>query len=298
MKCKLNKVLPAAAFLCIVLASCKKNDQLTPASPSQATIESLLLTASNTITNGGNQQNEAISDVMGSSVIMSGDSSDCRIATFNPSRTVYPHLKTIDFGSGCLSPDGIMRSGKKLITVYADWQIAPAGTLISEETFSNFYVDSINVSGNVKIYIDTAASPGPLALKIVANKTFTDSKGNTSTFISTDYCLQTAGNSTTTKADNVYQVTGSASGTEVLDGSLAVSWTSQIDPSNPVIKMGDCMYRSKGSLMIQLTLEGSSVFNEYLNYGDGACDNNATLTINGGTPQQVTLPLRFWPLSL
>ena len=298
MKSKLSRLLPAAALFCFVFASCKKSDQLTPAGSSQATTSSLLLSANNTIISGGSQQNEAMSDIMGNSIVMSGDSSDCRTVTFSPSKTVYPHLKTIDFGSGCVSQDGIMRSGKKLITVYADWQTAAAGTLVSEETFSDFYSDSVNVSGNIKIYVDTAASPGPLALKIVANKTFTDSKGNTSTFISTDYCLQTAGNTTTTKEDNVYQITGGASGTEVLDGSLAVSWTSTIDPSNPVIKMGDCMYRSKGGLIIQLTLEGSSVFNEYLNYGDGSCDNNATLTINGGTPQQITLPIRFWPLSL
>ncbi|MEP6467377.1 MAG: hypothetical protein ABJB05_13800 [Parafilimonas sp.] len=298
MKSKLSRFLPAAALLCIAFASCKKNDQSIPQPSSQATTASMLLSANNTITNGGSQQMEAVSDVVGSSIVMAGDSSDCRMVTFSPSRTMYPHLKTVDFGTGCAGIDGRFRSGKKLITVYADWQTAPAGTLISQTTFSDFYVDSVNVSGNVKVYIDTAASPGPLALKIVANKTFTDSKGNTSTFISTDYCLQTAGSATTTKEDNVYQITGGATGTEVLDGSLAVSWTSTIDPSDPVIKMGDCMYRSKGGLIIQLTLEGSSVFNEYLNYGDGTCDNNATITINNGTPQQVTLPLYFWPLSL
>jgi hypothetical protein len=211
---------------------------------------------------------------------------------------VYPHLTTVNFGSGCTGKDGITRSGKKLITVYADWKTAPAGALVSETTFEDFYVDSVNVSGNSKIYIDSSVASGMLGLKIITDKTLTDSKGNTSTYIATNYWTQTAGNSTTTKADNVYRITGSASGSEVLDGATMLTWTSIIDPANPVIKMGDCVYRSKGDIKIHLNVEGNSPFNEQLDYGNGACDDDATLAINRGIPQQVTLPLRFWPLSL
>ena len=299
MKCNLNGFISAAVLLCIISASCKKMDQQVSAPSSlKAMTESLLLNANNIIANGGSEQNSEVADIVGNGVVASGDSTSCRTVVYNPSRVIYPHLTTVDFGSGCTGLDGITRSGKKLITVYASWKTAPAGTLISETTFDDFYIDSVNISGNSKIYIDSAAEPGPLAFKIITNKTFTDSKGNTSTFAATNYWVQTAGNSTTTKTDNVYAITGNASGSEVLDGSLALTWTSGVDPDNPIIKMGDCIYRSKGGVQIQLNLEGSSTFNEYLNYGNGACDNNATLAINGGTPQQVTLPLRFWPLSL
>ena len=297
MKTKFSRLIPAAALLGLVFTSCQKNDQPGPSSP-QTTTQSLLLAATNAIANGGSQQNEEVSDVLGSNVVAAGDSTSCRVVTFDPSRFVYPHLKTVDFGSGCTGPDGITRSGKKLITVYADWKTASAGTLLSETTFSDFYVNNVSVSGNIKIYIDSAAMPGPLGLKVIVNKTFTDSKGNTSTFAATNYWVQTAGDTSTTSADNVYQITGSASGTEVLDGSTALTWTSNTDPNDPIIKMGDCFYRSKGGIEVQLTLATGNMFNEYLNYGDGTCDNTATLTISGGTPQQVTLPLSFWPLSL
>jgi len=299
MKSNLNGLISAAVLLCITCASCKKNDQpVSFPSTSKSTTDSLLLNANSIIANAGDEQNSEVADIVGSNSVVSGDSVSCRTVTYNSSASVYPHLKTVDFGSGCIGKDGITRSGRKLITVYADWKNATAGTLISETTFDNFYVDSVNVSGNSKLYIDSSTKPGMLALKIVTNKTFTDSKGNTSTFMATNYWLQTAGNNTTTRADNVYRIIGSASGSEVLDGATMLTWTSKIDGANPVIKMGDCIYRSKGSVDIQLNLEGSSIFNEHLDYGNGTCDNEATLAINGGMPQQVTLPLRFWPLSL
>jgi hypothetical protein len=296
MKLKMKGFIPIVALLCVV-ASCKKSEVPASSTP-QTTTQTLLMRANNTISSASNQQSQEVSDVLGSNVVMSTDSSACRVVTFSPSHSVYPHLKTVDFGTGCTGPDGLTRSGKKLITVYANCKTAPAGTLVSETTFSDFWVDSVNVSGNVKMWVDTAAMPGPLALKIVTNKTFTDTKGNTSTFIATSYWLQTAGDTTTTAADNVYQITSSASGTEVLDGGTSLTWTSNTDPQHPVIKMGNCAFRSSGALQIQLTLSSGTVFNEYLDYGNGTCDNMATMTINGGVPQQVTLPLFFWPLSL
>lgn len=299
MKRQLFRFIPMGALLCFSLYSCKKNDiPTTSSTPSQATTQSLLMQATNTISNAGVQQSNDMSDLLGTATMMSGDSSGCKTITYNPARNVYPHLTTVDFGSGCTGPDSVTRSGEKFITVYANWKKAPAGTLLSETTFSNFWVDSVNVSGNIKVYLDSAAWPGPLAMKVVTNKTFTDKKGNTTTFSETAYWMQTAGDSTTKKSDNIYQITGSASGSEVLDGATVLTWTSMIDPNHPVIKKGDCPNRSSGIENTTLTLSGGTVFNEVLDYGNGTCDNIATLTINGGTPQQVALPLRFWPLSL
>lgn len=298
MNSNLNRFLTAAAFVCVGFIACKKNDVTQPSTPVQSGTSALLAQATNSISDASNQDNADASEALGTATTLSGDSTGCRVVSFNPSRDVYPHLKTVDFGNGCTGPDGITRSGKKLITVYANWKDAPNGTLLTETTFSNYWVDSVNVSGNVKIYIDSSCKRGPLAMRIVTNKTFTDVKGNTSTYTGVTYWKQIAGDTTSTRADNIYQVTGSASGSAVLDGATALTWSSKIDPQNPVIKMGNCMYRSKGGIEATLKLATGSVFKEYLDYGNGSCDNKATLTINNGTPQEVTLPLRFWPISL
>jgi hypothetical protein len=298
MKRQLYRLIPASLLLCLSLASCKKNDSLT--SPLQTTTQSLLMRATNDIFTAGNQQSQEVADILGSGVMVSPDSSDCRVITYNPSRNVYPHVKIVDFGNGCTSADGITRKGKKLITVYADWRTAAAGTLISEATFSDFYIDDVNVTGNVKTYIDTAAMPEPLALKIVSTKTLTSNNGDVLTFTATNYWLQTQGSTTSSNQDNVFQITGTASGNEMLDGSTMVLWSSDTDPMHPVIKKGDCDFRSQGALQVQLQIQsgGISNFTEYLDYGNGDCDNIASLSINGGEPQQVSLPLFFWPLSL
>lgn len=298
MKCRLYRFIPVSLLLSLSLVSCKKNDTVT--SPPQTTTQSLLMRATNDIYSAGNQQSQEVADILGGEVMQSPDSSDCRVVTYDPSRRVYPHVKTVDFGSGCTSSDGVTRKGKKIITVYADWRTAPAGTLITEATFSDFYIDNVNVAGNVKTYIDTAAMPGPLALKIVCTKTFTSNNGDVSTFTATNYWLQTQGGTTTSSADNVFQITGSASGNEILDGATSVIWSSNTDPMHPVIKRGDCGFRTEGAMQVQLQIQtgGMSNFTEYLDYGNGDCDNLATLSINGGEPQQVSLPLFFWPLSL
>lgn len=298
MKRQLFRFIPAGALLCFSLYSCKKNDVPTSSTPSQTTTQSLLMQATNTIANAGVEQSDDMSELFGSATMIPADSSECKMVSYNPARNMFPHLTTVDYGSGCTGADSITRSGKKFITVYASWKTAAAGTLLSQTTFSDFWIDSINVSGNISTYLDSAAMPGPLALKVVTSKTFTDMKGNTTTFSETAYWVQTAGDSTTTKSDNVYQITSSSSGSEVLDGATVLTWTSMIDPNHPIIKKGDCYYRSSGIENTVLTLSGGTVFNEVLDYGNGTCDNYATLTINGGTPQQVALPLRFWPLSL
>lgn len=292
-------LLTAISLLCITAMSCKKNDAPTT-TPTQTATQNLLMNATNDIVSMSAQENTEVGDVIGSDVMGSGDSSSCRTATFDPSRKVFPHQKTIDYGSGCVCMDGLTRAGKKMIMIYANPDSSAAGTLVSETTFSNFSVDGVNIQGDVKTYVNSPAIPGPRVLKVVANKNLSDSKGNTKTFTATSYWTQTTGAGTLTHRDDIYQITSSASGNETLDGATAIQWTSNTDPLHPVIKPGDCYYRTQGGLQINLHVVtgGGSDFTEYLDYGDGNCDNNATLSINGGTPQAVTLPLVFFPLSL
>lgn len=289
----------AGTVLCIAAISCKKSDS--PAvTPAQTATESLLMNATNDIVSMADMESQEVGDVVGSTVMGSADSSACRTVSFNPARNLFPHEKIVDYGSGCVCLDGLTRAGKKIITVYAIADSSSAGTLISQTTYSNYSVEGVHIEGNAKSYAETPANPGPKVIKVVANKNLTDSKGNTKTFTATSYWTQTGGAGTLTRQDDVYQVTSTASGNETLDGATAIQWTSTTDPLHPVIKPANCFYRTQGGLQINLHIVtgGGGDFTEYLDYGNGDCDNNATLSINGGTPQQVTLPLVFWPLSL
>ena len=289
MKLKISSLIPSAALLCVVLASCKKNEAVTSA-VSSSTNSPLTKTTSMI----GAMSNETDLDV--AAALVSADKvsspSDCPVKTYNPSKDVYPNTKTIDYGSGCTDENGVTRSGKRLITVYADEDMAPAGKVVSVATFSNYYVNGVNITGNVKISVVAPASSGNLVLRVVSNKTVTDMSGNTSSFVSVITQKQVSGGGDSLSSNDVFQVIESSYGTEVLGDSSMVVWNSKTDPSNPVMKMASCSFRSQGALMLNLKTNGVPT-TEYLDYGNGDCDDQATLTINGVT-QAITLPFYFF----
>ena len=103
------------------------------------------------------------------------------------------------------------------------------------------------------------------------------------------------GGNTNAISDDVYQITGHSEGKETLGNVEAINWQSDVDKNNPVIKPQACKRKVQGGMIVKIKIKACKDLNEYLDYGDGSCDNRATLTINGSAPQQVTLPLRFWP---
>lgn len=253
------------------------------------------MNATNTAADASNIESQDIEDVV------AGDSStDCRVITFDTSKTVYPHIRTVDFGSGCTGADGITRKGKRITTYYVDPKTAAPGTMITETTFENYYVNDMNVSGTVMAYVDSSSTADTLITKLVANRILSASDGDSKTLNGTSYWKRISGGDTPTRQDDVYQITGSAYGAETLDGATQITWTSVTDATNPVIKSVSCDNRTQGAIDVQLHIVtgGDATFTEHLDYGNGNCDDVATLSINGGTAKEIILPLYFWPLSL
>ena len=288
MKMKISKLIPSAALLCVVLASCKKNEAVTSA-PAQSGAP--LVQTTNMIGAMANESDLDVSTALVSADKVS-DGSDCPIKTYNPSKDVFPYTKTFDFGTGCTNDAGITRSGKRITTVYADESTAPAGKVLSVVTFSNYYINGVNISGNVKISVVQPASSGNLVLRVISNKTVTDMNGNTSSYVTKETRKQIAGGGDDSLRNDVFQLTEDSYGTEVLGDSTMVVWKSSTDPSNPIIKKASCSFRSQGALMINLKVNGSAT-DEYLDYGNGDCDDQATLTTDG-VDQVITLPFYFY----
>ncbi len=292
------RLLPVIAIVFFVFQSCQKSKApiMQAATVSQ---QAQLMAATNVVYSSGVTDNESLNDLMASAET-ADSAAPCAIITFAPSRTVYPHQKTVDFGTGCTGSDGRTRRGKKIVTVFVDSKTAAAGAELSEVTFENYYVDTINITGVVKSYLLTSGTPGPRVIKVVSEKSIFSPNGSKNIISGTHELTQIEGGATTTRTDDVFEITGHAEGTETLDGATIFKWTSDVDDANIVIKPVACSYRTKGGLKISIDLlqGGDAMFTEYLDYGDGSCDNMATLSINGGTPQSVTLPLYFWPLGL
>lgn len=282
------------ASLSFLVISCQKNDHPTTQSQPGST-QSLLMNATNDLVQSAALESSNMNDIMGS-----GDSSTCPTITFDTSTKVFPHVKTIDYGSGCMGEDSIMRTGKKIVTIYAKRDTAAPGTLISVATFEGYTINGMTDTGTIKTYVDSSSTMGMRVYKIVSSETLIALNGDSKTFTGTHWWKQLQGGTTSTLTDDVYQITGTSSGTETLDGATQFTYTATISNTNPVIKRGDCNHRVQGAVnvAIHITTGGGANFTEVLDYGNGNCNSSATLSINGGTPQVVKLPLYFWPLSL
>lgn len=198
---------------------------------------------------------------------------------------VFPKTVTMDFGTGCYS-HGHMRSGK-IITVYTGRLIHPGSSATT--TFDNFKIDSVKVEGTHKITNTTGSTPGSNLRQFkveVKNAKLTKPNGNFTEWNAVRVHTQIEGNGSAAPADDVFRIEGTAHGV-VKRNALIVRWNTTI--VEPLIKKFSCRWISKGIIKtMRQGLSANSPWVAILNYGNGACDNLATLTINGNT-RQITL---------
>jgi len=208
----------------------------------------------------------------------------CLRVTITPLQpNVFPKTVVIDFGAGCTS-HGHLRAGK-ITTVYTGRLIEPGKSATT--TFDNFKIDSISVSGTHKITNTTAPGANQRQFKIeVTDAKLTKTSGNYEEWNATRINTQIEGNGTIPPADDIFRITGNSTG-KTKRGNLLVSWTSEIQEG--LIKKFNCPWFSKGIIQTQRTgLPANSQWVGVLNFGDGTCDNKATLTVNGNV-HQITL---------
>ena len=199
----------------------------------------------------------------------------------------FPVRITLDFGnSGCVGRDGHYRRGK-IIIEYSNRLIIPGATAVTE--FDGFYYDSIKVQGRHKI---TNTSPTVIPANSrqftvdVTNAKLTWPNENYIDWDSHRVITQFEGLGTINPLDDIFRVEGSSSG-KVRRGNLIVLWESNI--TDPLIKKFNCRWIVKGKVRtIRRNATTNSPWVAILDFGNGNCDNQATITINGVT-YQITL---------
>lgn len=201
----------------------------------------------------------------------------------------FPVKVVMDFGSGCTARDGRVRSGK-IITTYTNRLIYPDAK--ATVTFENYKVDSIKVEGTVIISnqgIIVSTSNITHGWKVVVEGAkLTKPNGDYAEWNSTKIITQVEGMGTIlVPMDDIYKITGSASG-KVKKGNILVAWKAEI--TEPLVKKFNCKWLVKGVLKVfRLNLSSNSEWVATINYGDGACDNKAVVTIKG-VSREITLP--------
>jgi hypothetical protein len=173
----------------------------------------------------------------------------------------------LDFGEECQLNNGSIVSGK-INLVYTP---IVAGTRTIDYTFENYFYNSNGVTGGGQMFREIANQNGNPQSTV--NETIMVSFPNTDV-TATRNGLRIAewveGVGSGTWLDNVYHITGN------WDTNLTNGFHRSGEVTEKLVRKLSCLYLVSGSLEIEQ--EGIT---GVLDFGDGTCDNLATLTVNG-----------------
>lgn len=274
MKTK-NKFLAVMFIgLAITVTSCNKKDETKPASDQNTTFSQDNSMAENVYNNVTNITNEAY-DYASSGFMKSTDGdriylSDCATVTLDT--TAMPHVLTIDFGEvNCLCNDLKYRRGKIIVTFTGGYR--HPGTVITTG-FDGYYVNDNNIDGTKVVTNMGLNDSGNLYYNIsVTGVIHLSLDRGTLSWNSTRVREWIEGADTRKLRDDVYLITGDATGIR----PNGKTWETEI--VNALRKELSCRYIVSGT--IEIRPEGLST--RVLDYGDGECDNIATVVIDGVT---------------
>lgn len=198
-----------------------------------------------------------------------GGNTGCPTITSTQPIGVFPNTITVDFGTdGCTRPNGRVLKGQIIIN-----QSAPRTELNATRvaTFQDFYVNDVRVDGSHTAVSNGLDASGNPFWSRTGTKTLTWPDGKTATWESAHTVTQTEGNGTPELADNVWKIEGSCSGTN----RNGQDFTSEI--TEPLIKRANCRWIVDGMRTIEHGIRSRTI-----DFGDGDCDNDATVTTGNG----------------
>jgi hypothetical protein len=195
----------------------------------------------------------------------------CATATLDT--TVSPRMLTIDFGTTdclCSNWDGKYRRGKLIATWTGKYR--DAGTVITHRS-ENYYLNSNKLVWNHTLTNDGINSKGNYSFTVKAENCSYETSEGTFTWNSTRTREWTQGYSTLTPMDDIYEITGSATGKNREGDDFSITITTALK------KIIGCRWLVSG--VLELSSAGKD--NRVLDYGDGSCDSKAVLTYKNRT---------------
>ncbi len=272
----------ALAVLTFAFTSCKKNtaeaiDEIETTfelSSSQAVSDNLTQDDNDVL-----EEAAASSDLSGSytfgPIITGNILGNCATVTVTgnfPAKNIK-----IDFGTGCTSPAGVTRKG--IINIVLTDSLRKKGST-STATFDNYYVNGFKKEGTVIWTNTTVAGSGtPSWRRQVQNGKITAPTGDFWLHTADITITQTAGAATPNNlTDDIFSINGTRTATNPA-GKTRTSTT-----LTPLQKKTNCSNIDKGTLQVQ----GPSHV-AVIDFGDGTCNNTATISIDGRTPRTIIL---------
>lgn len=265
---KTNTILSGMLYILLVigiLSGCKKRrEAYRDTSADNALAETMFNDINNQVDDAVKSNPQANGRVAGGS---------CPVITILPADTItFPKTVTIDFGSGCVGNGGRTRAGKIICNMSGRYK--NPGTTINV-TLDNYSVNGNKVEGSKTITNSGRNSSGNLVYNIeVANARIISEEGTIS-WNSSRQREWIAGENTPypNLADDVYLITGNASGTNRHDDEFTMEITKALRVE----------LNCKNIVSGTIKLKPEKLPERELDYGDGACDDVATLKIRNKT---------------
>jgi hypothetical protein len=192
----------------------------------------------------------------------------------NDNGSFWPRNWTIDFGDeNCECVCGMMRRGKIHVSLSGWWR---NDSSLREITFEDYYFDDNKLEG-VKTILNTG-------LNDAGNMTFTRkvkggkivyADGTSMTWDCEKQSELIEGGATFVFADDVWSVTGGGSGVNIDGKNFKMTITS------PLIYKKGCFHPVSGVV----TIETDGEETQTIDYGNGECDNLATVTVGDETEE-------------
>lgn len=266
-----NKHLPAfMAFLvaAFILGACGKKKfeaKNLSATEDMALAENLFSDSYKQVAGAG----QATSDSLKSyNDLMAG----CGTLSITPfDTTTWPKTVTLDFGNAnCVGNDGRTRRGK-IVSSFTHWFTSP-GTVVTIN-FNNYFVNDHQVLGTQTITNNGFNAENHLTYTVSFPncQIIKPLNGGTILWSTTRVHEWSEGQNTFLPFDDVWDVTGTANGTSAQGITFSLNIVQDLN-----VKYG-CRWIRSG--ILDLDIDGLSTIS--VNYGNGACDANATATYEG-----------------
>ncbi len=261
-------------FICTGLIwSCRKEDQNNGIAPGDASVAKYLFDA---IRDEVDQQLNLQGSLNGiREDIHNSSRGACANVNISPLGNIFPKTVTITFPAGCKTFAGADIEGS--VTINLSGRVRESGSMATFN-LSEFKYKNYTLSGN---YLITFTGPNSHITNITEGKVVT-SENKIITYTATNISTQTAGLSTTFKTnpstflqDDVYEISSTSTGINSKGNEYSLS------TSAPLIYKVACQWISSG--IVTITEDARPAIIATLDYGDGTCDNKATLSVNNFT---------------
>ncbi len=254
------------SFLLVITSGCQKDPVNTiTENVAPVTTEESSLLAEQTF----NDINTFSDNYMKESGLKSQSLETCPSVTWN--LNALPFSLSFDWGTGCTGTDNLSRKGKITVSLTGKMDVANS---VATFSFDNFYTQEYKITGVHKLtYTGFVAGTGNPKYNVFTEARIDFPNGKFMTYRSESVRILAEGASTVTLEDNVWRSEGTSRGVTG-DG---VSWTARV--SSALVKSATCRWISKGIMLI--TPKDLPEFK--VDFGEGTCDNKATVTKNDQT---------------